>query len=268
MTSRKDATESSDGSNNSNLKIKPNVRFCLGFNIGDAYKVALNYDKIRESHLMKNSEWGAVAYLTHSQYGRNGHKIDINNSNSRITGNGGGSPGASEQTGTPHPYTTKEGAGASTTGNIYGIYDLSGGYWEILAAYISNGHQHLTQYGGGVFETTADVNGYQTKSTKYVTVYPYNASSDKNTDNYSTYKKIAEDSNGSYGYGDAILETSTSGSDFTSWFGETSAFANGQNMFFARGSYYASQDKAGIFYFGPTDATGNSTGFRLVLPGV
>ena len=99
-------------------------------------------------------------------------------------------------------------------------------------------------------------------------MYPYNASSDKNTDNYSTYKKIAEDSNGSYGYGDAILETSTSGSDFTSWFGETSAFANGQNMFFARGSYYASQDKAGIFYFGPTDATGNSTGFRLVLPGV
>ena len=25
------------------------------------------------AHLMKNSEWGAVAYLTHSKYGRNGN---------------------------------------------------------------------------------------------------------------------------------------------------------------------------------------------------
>ncbi len=33
---------------------------------------------------------GAVAYLTQSQYGRNGHEIDINNSSSFITGNGGG----------------------------------------------------------------------------------------------------------------------------------------------------------------------------------
>ena len=32
-----------------------------------------------DSHLMKNSEWGAVAYLTHSKYGRNGEEITINN---------------------------------------------------------------------------------------------------------------------------------------------------------------------------------------------
>ena len=36
---------------------------------------------------MKNSEWGAVAYLAHSQYGRNGHEITINNSSNFITGN-------------------------------------------------------------------------------------------------------------------------------------------------------------------------------------
>lgn len=31
------------------------------------------------SHLTKNSEWGAVAYLAHSKYGRNGEEIRINN---------------------------------------------------------------------------------------------------------------------------------------------------------------------------------------------
>ena len=34
-----------------------------------------------EAHLMKNSEWGAVAYLTQSKYGRNGVEITINNKN-------------------------------------------------------------------------------------------------------------------------------------------------------------------------------------------
>ncbi len=37
-----------------------------------------NIQKV-DSHLMKNSEWGAVAYLAWSQYGRNGTEITINN---------------------------------------------------------------------------------------------------------------------------------------------------------------------------------------------
>ena len=32
-----------------------------------------------DSHLMKNSEWGAVAYLTQSKYGRDGTEITVNN---------------------------------------------------------------------------------------------------------------------------------------------------------------------------------------------
>ena len=34
------------------------------------------------SHLMKNSEWGAVAYLSHSKYGTNGVEPYVNNRNS------------------------------------------------------------------------------------------------------------------------------------------------------------------------------------------
>lgn len=39
---------------------------------------------VTDSHLMKNSEWGAVAYLSHSAYGRNGAEITVNTDNSYI----------------------------------------------------------------------------------------------------------------------------------------------------------------------------------------
>ena len=59
-------------------------------NVGDAYRLAKTLTKqgnpyglssnTTDSHQMKNSEWGAVAYLTHSQYGLNGQNIlKINN---------------------------------------------------------------------------------------------------------------------------------------------------------------------------------------------
>ena len=42
-----------------------------------------------DAHLMKNSEWGAVAYLSKSQYGKNTEEIAINTSSDFITGTGG-----------------------------------------------------------------------------------------------------------------------------------------------------------------------------------
>ena len=36
------------------------------------------------------------------------------------------------------------GVKASTTGNITGIYDMSGGSWERVAGYVNNGHENLT----------------------------------------------------------------------------------------------------------------------------
>ncbi len=85
-TAKNDATASSAGSGN-NIKIVPGVQSWRNIMIGDCYTKSINYDKNKESHLMKNSEWGAVAYLAHSQYGRNGHEITINNSSNFITGN-------------------------------------------------------------------------------------------------------------------------------------------------------------------------------------
>ncbi len=105
---------------------------------------------------------------------------------------------------------------ASTTGNIYGIYDLSGGAWERVAAYISNGHSNLSN-GSSFAKKTADIEGYKKWSDKYVTVYPYDSSSDTTKNNYIKYK------NENYGYGDAILETSSSENN-VGWFEDTNGY--------------------------------------------
>ena len=241
--SQSDATESSMGSSNK-IKIVPGVLSWRGVSIGDVYTNAYNYARDKESHLMKNSEWGAVAYLTQSQYGRNGHEIDINNSSYFITGNGGGSTNAPQATGVTNAYNTKLGTKASTTGNIYGIYDLSGGAWEYVASYITNGHENLSVYGSSfVAKTDEDANGYKTLSTKYATVYPYTGD----------------------GYGDAILEISMD-KNSGNWFSDTCYFPNGSYPFLIRGGTWDDMGYAGVFYFNCYSGVGlGHSGFRPVL---
>ncbi|MCI8445401.1 MAG: hypothetical protein HFG15_03070 [Bacilli bacterium] len=101
-----------------------------------------------DSHMIKNMEWGAVAYLTQSMYGRctNGTctEVWINNVNtgttsveqcvSTITGCSGASVSASTKSNMTACEAGRDykqaGVNASTTGNITGIYDMSGGTWE------------------------------------------------------------------------------------------------------------------------------------------
>ena len=95
-------------------------------------------------------------------------------------------------------------------------------------------------------KTTADAEGYKTLSTKYATVYPYNASDDSNVNNLAAYKNL------NYGYGDAILETSTAGNGSLSWNNNYSIFSNTKYPFFVRGGYFPSSSSAGIFAFSAT----------------
>ena len=226
------------------LVSKPNVSSWRNISIGNSYLVSYNYDRNKESHLMKNSEWGAVAYLAHSQYGRNGNEITINNSSDFITGNAGSTVSASQATGTTNAYNTEKGALASTTGNIYGIYDLSGGAWERVAAYITNNNANLKNYGSS-FAYDSSKDEYIKTSTKYATVYPCDSSnSNSDTLNYNVFK--GETSNNTKRYGDAILETSTSGAGTTSWFDDYSYFPYGGNPFFLRGGGYGNGSSAEI----------------------
>ena len=93
-----------------------------------------------DSHMMKNMEWGAVAYLSSSIYGRytnastcikSGCEVWINNNSNYTTGCAGSSVSAS-QASTCNAWNTAIGVNASTTSNIYGIYDMSGGAAEYV----------------------------------------------------------------------------------------------------------------------------------------
>ena len=89
---------------------KPGVSSWRYIAIENCYTNGLNYESSSNSHAMKNSEWGAVAYLTYSEYGRNGTKVTINNSSSYITGNAGDTIDAEAAIGVTNAYNTDGGA--------------------------------------------------------------------------------------------------------------------------------------------------------------
>lgn len=90
------------------------------------------------SHLTKNSEWGAVAYLCHSKYGLNANtsnnkEVTINSKN---LGNSPSTVYAATSYGNAN---TPNDVNASTTKNMTGIFDLSGGTFEYTAGYYKGG---------------------------------------------------------------------------------------------------------------------------------
>ena len=127
------------------------------------------------SHLIKNSEWGAVAYLCYSSYGS---VPQINAAGSSVSGEywynmyTGAGPLADgrtdwygiedgevvneEYTKEKHGYSTDNGILATTTGNITGIYDMNGGAWERVAAYLDNSNTNLSNFAGQYFDKTTN----------------------------------------------------------------------------------------------------------------
>ena len=245
--SHSDATASSMGSNNI-IKIVPNVQSWRNITVGDTYTNAYNYDRTKESHLVKNSEWGAISYLTHSQYGRNGHEIDINNSSDCITGNGGGTTNATEKVGITNSYTTQIGQKASSTGNIYGIYDLSGCAMECVAVFNDTDiNNYELQYGSSFASPT-------NYSTKYATKY------NNNTKEYLYAKKYEVGK-----IGDATKEVYI-GTGTRNWFSDYHGFASSEYPFIFRGTYYKGSERAGIFAGNNIDGNINNTlSYRIVL---
>ena len=69
---------------------KPGVTSWRNIYTGTSYTNSYNYDRNKESHQMKNSEWGATAYLSKSKYGQEGTEVQINSNSSYYTGGGSG----------------------------------------------------------------------------------------------------------------------------------------------------------------------------------
>lgn len=235
---------------------KPNVASWRSINIANCYTNSYNYDRSKESHLIKNGEWGAVAYLTHSKYGRDGVEIYANNSSTGITGNSAGSTYAYSGT-TTYEYNTPKGILASTTGNISGVYDFSGGSAEYVAAF--NAYYSGTYYTGTAYKNTLGTHFASSSgtSTKYATAY-------KNNTNEGTWKFTV----GEVSYtGDAIHEVYIESSSLNfGWFSDNCEFVNSTNPFLVRGGAYESKEAAGIF--SSRSFSGQLSGshsFRVVL---
>ncbi|MDD2391959.1 MAG: prepilin-type N-terminal cleavage/methylation domain-containing protein [Bacilli bacterium] len=76
-----------NSSDSSKIIVKPDVFSWRNNTVYNMFVAAYNYDRSNDSHMMKNTEWGAVAYLSHSKYGIN-KEININNNLSYKTGYG------------------------------------------------------------------------------------------------------------------------------------------------------------------------------------
>ena len=218
---------------NGKIKVQPGVQSWRSITVDSIYTNCINYNKTLNSHMMKNDEWGAVAYLSRSKYGKN-DEVTINSNSSYYTGGGSGN-------------TYVNNGAQSTTGNVWGVYDMSGGAWEYVAAYVNNGNTNLTKYGASL------VNSSDARTKNVYT----KASSDSYENNYQQNKGV---------YGDAVYETSTSGNGTTSWYSDYSRFPNADWPFFLRGGGYSLGSDAGVFYFGFNDGGGYSNrSFRPVL---
>ena len=231
---------------------------------GTTYGVSSNVD----SHMMKNSEWGAVAYLSHSKYGAN-RKIYINNSSDYYTGRSGGNVGGStaintvytDQTSTTQynsygfytwdgfllNYNTNTKSSTrdltkvgSTTGNITGVYDMSGGAQDRVMGYYS-----------GASDTFGS-----TSSSNYAGFT--SALDSKYWDEYTTTNVLTA-CNGGICYGHALSETND-------WYGDKAFFVYAFNPWFRRGGYYSYGAVAGAFNFDINDGNASGdNGVRSVL---
>lgn len=133
----------SENSDNT-IYIKPNNNSWTNNSIGSMFNTIKNiallpdengFDasdtKSLDSHMIKNNEWGAVAYFAQGKCGisRAGTYIEIEeNSSTYVTG------GSNYQTN----------VGQSTTGNVYGVYDMAEGANEfVMGNYSGNANSYL-----------------------------------------------------------------------------------------------------------------------------
>ena len=183
----------------------------------------------------------------------------------------GGSVSASSASGIKNEYNTQYGVKASTTGNVYGVYDMSGGAQEIVACFDdlvsadSSGNKTIENENAGLPMTSdaKDKNGNYI-STKYVTLYSGMHGSSSSLSKIYSIGKL----------GDATKEvfTKTSNTSGNGWLNDNLSFDNTTSGFMIRGGLNSGQNKTGIFHLTADTAGGGSGGtlypfnaFRIIL---
>ena len=240
----------------SKIIIKPNVYSWRNITVGNIFTAAYNYERNLDSHMMKNTEWGAVAYLSHSKYGIN-EEVMINNQD--ITGYSAKNrpscvwQGESKEcnaygeSSISMEYNTKIGYKASTTGNITGIYDTSGGFSEYVAGYMEGylGNSELTEQ-------------FVDSHSKYFDKYKNNSTT------ASHNNRILGDATGEVG--PFSMDYEVRSTHVSSWYYDGASFVASDLSWFNRGNSYSSGILSGIFSVDAYNGSAASwCGFRLVL---
>ena len=223
-------------------RVKPGVSSLRSITVANMYntgKLFRSTDYITsnginqsDSHMMKNIEWGAVAYLKQSNYGLGIIEIGANNNYNYRTGCGIAKSGMGSTS--CNTYNTSTGMLASTTGNITGVYDMSGGAYE----YVMGNYNKTTGSSG------LTISGVPAE---HIDIYSGSSVSASHL-------------------GDATGETA-------GWYSDYADFVNSSNPWFTRGgNFYDTMSYGGIFSFGfpingeySTGISKETHSFRTVL---
>ena len=237
------------------ITTKPNISSLRNQRVGDFSTniMAMNdtgniygFNTTTDTHMIKNIEWGAVAYLSYSKYGTctDGicQEIGINNNSNYLTGCGS-APGSSETT-TCNSYNTELGMQVSTTGNIYGIYDMSGGAFEYTMGNMvsPDGKQMMSGYSSG---TNSGYTGILYDGGSYTTYtgtysYPDAKYYDKYSFGTSRTQKIRSK------LGDGTKESLDDNN--LGWYNDYNNIIFNSYPWTGHSAYYNNENSAGLFY--------------------
>ncbi len=214
------------------------------------------------SHMVNSNDWGAATYLSASKYGAGYNGVQINsqnqsqNSSYSVTGcgpqangntstyNNGGTLGTQQACSSSDPqraYNGSLGQLASTTNNLTGIYDMSGGAYEYTAGtYTTNLNE------SGVSSEYGDYFGTKAHP-PYVNTYNFGAPSG------CTFATCG---------GQALYET-------LGWNSQGTDSLSSKWVWFARGYSAGGGSDAGVFalssYYGGTNDGDGDGAFRVAL---
>ncbi|HIR74172.1 TPA: hypothetical protein IAB95_01565 [Candidatus Ventrenecus avicola] len=248
----------------SKVQIKPNGYSWRGLQSTNSFYTSFDYKRELDSHMMKNTEWGAVAYLQHSTYG-SATSVRMNNNSDFKTGYQAneeptcGYTGQSEECNrycndntcnTAYPNSNL----ASTTGNITGIFDMSGGAYDGVMAVLADqngnpmsGRNKLYNsgfngtYGCPTCDNQSELElttGENFPEEKYYDKYKY--MSLPITDFYD--RRILGDATGELG----PFEAGPNDESLSSWYKVQISFINTNSPWASRGNLYSNGTYTGI----------------------
>ncbi len=282
--------------NSSTIQIKPNTYSWRSIDISHAFYNSYNYLRDLDSHMMKNTEWGAVFYLTYSKYGRCSEteckEVRLNNNGNYITGYSASKDATCGYTASneecnkyenvkinqdgnySYNYYNPLSMESSTTGNYSGIYDMSGGAGEFVMGVLQSSLTNRTPTTGNNSTTNSGFNGPYSKmegekedglpmpQSKYYDLYEF-GTTDKNY--FLGHLGDATKETGpfytiQYSYGQNLTQS------ISSYFADMAYFIYSDFPWFIRNGSISHGSESGISAFlGTRGTTGIGNTFRLVL---